>query len=72
MPAATLVILLPPLFSPLLVRVTGWLLPPVRVTPSLFTTVLPVVRLSATRSFVVATVMLLPSRVMAMFCPSSS
>ena len=45
-PAATLVILLPPLFKPALVRLTGLAPPaPVMVTPSLFITVLPVLTL---------------------------
>ena len=62
MPAATLVILLPPLFKPLAVNLTSVVVPPVgalMVMPLLSTKVLPVVTLS-NLAFLANSMLILP------------
>ena len=71
-PAATLVILFLPLSKPAAVNLTSEVVPPTGAlitTPALLTKVSPALTLSTTKSFLVATVISLPLRVMAMFSP---
>ena len=72
-PSATLVILLPPLFKPALVKLTGPFAPPVIVTPLLSSLLLPAVILSTDTSFFNATTILpFASTCVMMLSPASN